>query len=324
MQKVSFKKIETTNNIIINQHLFIMKKVFLAVLLCALSFTGVKAQVVDSLEQNRQQQEMLQQQEKELQKQLKQEQKEQEEQEKAMLKQQKQEQKEQEALEKQQKKEEKQAAKEAKAQRRAEIGRGLSFSIDPALGVGFTSFFTDAASPYYSDNFSLGLTVNVHYPIAKKWDVNIGVGYQMAYHEYYNDIIYDGVNNNFILNDYLTPLNATPHTFIHTFELPITIAHVKTKNDKRSYLYAGLSVGYNIASNFAVSMVQSDNSTSKMYAEPNIANVNKWRLDVIVGWSKSWFLFRPGVQLYFNLLPTYIEGTNGGNPIHELGVKVAL
>ncbi|MCQ2261528.1 MAG: outer membrane beta-barrel protein [Bacteroidales bacterium] len=302
-----------------------MKKVFITMLLCGLTFTGVKAQVVDSLEQNRMQQEMLQQQEKALQKQLEQEEKEKAAQEKAMLKQQKQEQKEQEALEKQQKKEEKQAAKEAKAQRRAEIGRGLSFSIDPALGVGITSIFTEAASPYFSNNFSLGLTANLHYPIAKKWDVNFGVGYQMAYHEYYNDIIYNGDNKDFVLNDYLTPFYATPHTFIHTIEVPITIAHVRTnKEGDRTYLYAGLNVGRNIATDFAVSMVQSDNSTSKMYAEPNIENVNKWRLDVVLGWSESWFLFRSGFQVYFNLLPTYIKGTNDGNPIHEFGIKLSL
>ena len=303
-----------------------MKKTFILTLLFTLGATLAMAQLPDSLQiQNEKyQQEQLRLEQEQEQQRLRFEQ----EQEQLRIEQ---EQEQQKILEEQEQERQKELRQQEKAEKRAQrkerreaIGRKLSFSLDPYVGINLTSRLFQYAEPYYSDGLNLGADFAIHYPLSKKFDINVGVGYRLTAYMFSNNIIYDPNTSDFVFLDYANYYRGAATLGIHSLQFPITISYLKNKNDKNKYYFLGFNVGYNFTSNFGVSQLNSDNKYDSKYTEPNPANLKQWKLDLVLGYNSSWLIFRPTVQIHVNLLPTYIDGTNNGNPIHEIGVTVKL
>ncbi len=270
-------------------------------------------------QQQQEQQELLERQQRQQEAALKQQQKEQEQ----ALKDQEREQKaQQKAQEKEQadllKAQEKKIKKE---QRRAEIGRSWRVSINPLLGIG-TPLSGDYADPYYSDHYQLGGEVELHYAIAKKWDVSIGVGYERRNYTFNNCVTYNLATTEFDLYSTDHALNHKSELSVNSIQVPLRLLHVSESGRE---WYLGLNFGYNMNNSFTYSVLGNDHNYTVDAAlnANNLTNVNKVRLDAMIGWRHKplLWLFNPGVQAYFNLLPTF---TMDGHKMHEFGIVVEL
>ena len=293
-----------------------MKKLFAVIILSVLVMPAAMAQVPDSVIRNQKEQEMLERQRKE---------------QESLQKEQDKIQKEQEQLQRDQERERQKAEKERKRaerkERRAQIGRSTGLSIDPFIGLSFPTRTFKFADPCHHTGFHLGAGVAIHYPLNKKFDFNLGVGYRATLLTYTNDIVYNPATEDFAFRDYDNHYSGYAMSSIHTLQVPITLSYVKKdKNDRNKYFYFGLNIGYNFATQFNVYQLDQGNSYKKVsaFSTENPLNLKNWRCDLLVGVGRSRFLFRPTIQLYFNLLPTYIDGVNNGNPIHEFGLTLSL
>lgn len=310
-----------------------MKKIFTIAFALCLTTGAVMAQSNDSLERAKQQEALQKQQQKEQQELQKQQQKEQadllKEQQKAAEKAQKDQAKaEQKALKDEadrQKREEAKAANEARAeqkklekkQKRAENlaawGRKNHFSIDPFAGLVYSQRSFKGDSPYNSWGVSLGLDVNYHYPIAKRWDFNVGLGYRYTLYSYNHALKFDTTGATVIKKNNYD--GNVPTASVSTIEVPFKLSHVS--KDNKDEIYLGLVPAFNISTSVTYELA---NGTSITNSELKLRN--GFRLDVVLGKQSKWSVFAPGVQAYFNLMPTYVNDLNV--PIHEFGIRLAL
>lgn len=304
-----------------------MKKIFLIATLLMLGAFSASAQVVDTEEQQKQQQALQQQQQLEQQQLLEQQQAEQQklleqqqaEQEKAAKAEQKAQEKEQARIEKEQAKAEAQAKKEAKQQRREELGRGMRFSIDPYLGIADQTRALQRTDIYnLEESYLLGAKVMAYYPISKKWDLAFGLGYRFTFSTFYNSVKPNSDNTDLELYPMMESYHHEAQLSYSAIELPIYL-----RNYNKGY-HIGFNLGYVNTNFFNYNTLNADNTRTDDIADQEMNNMNKFHLNVVLGFDDHWFLFNTGVSLYFNLLPTYVEGTNGNNHLHEFGIIIQL
>lgn len=303
-----------------------MKKFYIFLIAMALTAGTAFAQSNDSIERAKQQEALLKQQQKEQQDLLKQQQKEQEklqrEQQKAEQKAQEERIKEQERLRKEEQKEAEKAAKkeqdrikreQVKAENKAKAeqkkaekkrkreehytawGRRPNFTADPSVSILTDRRFYGKNNYYNSIGGNVGVTFDYHRPIAKRWDFNIGIGFRYAIYCYSHLGI---VGDSITVNSYnVSEKVANTSTIV----LPIKLSHIN-KDNKHGW-YIGATPGVMINKNTPY-------------------NMNRFRLDVAIGTQGRWFIFSPGTEVYFNILPTYKSGS--GNMIHEFGIRFVL
>lgn len=307
-----------------------MKKFYIFLIAMALTAGTAFAQSNDSIERAKQQEALLKQQQKEQQDLLKQQQKEQEklqrEQQKAEQKAQEERIKEQERLRKEEQKEAEKAAKkeqdrikreQVKAENKAKAeqkkaekkrkrqehyqawNRFPNFTADPSVTIlGNRRMYTQN-SFYNSTGANVGITFDYHRPFAKRWDINIGLGYRLTY------LTYSHLFSNSELSDPLTHADFDGKEVSRTFSsilVPIKLSHINKDNDHGWYI--GVVPGFNFGTKAAEG-----------------AKFNKFRLDVAIGTQSRWLIFSPGTEIYFNILPTY---TSGDKKIHEFGIRFIL
>lgn len=287
-----------------------MKRLFIAMAAIVLSAGIAKAQVVDTAAQYQQQ---LQIQQAEAEKAAKEAAREQEriEKEQARIE------RANEKAVKDQQAAEKKARKEARKQ---EFGRGLSFDLD----VNVSLLSTPTSSQYgciasLQDCGNVGVGVSFNYPISKRLDFGFGVGYQFSNYDFNNSLTYAG--------GVLDTISVT-HTLYHRCNLVAGRIMVPLRlimyGKDRGTSYLGLNVGYSIHNVFGV-MQASGNDLNTMESWNNTNIVNPWRLEAVIGSTYGKFLFlRPGTQLYYSLLPTFVKIGDDSSKIHELGLRIHL
>lgn len=288
-----------------------MKKFLIT--LCALAITSIgMAQVVDSTAIKREQQQLLIEQQKQREKeqaelQAKQE-KEAKAAEKALAKEQ---QKEQDKLMEKQKKEAK------RAERREAIGRKGHLSVDADLFVG--SHGLDGERFYSGETSSFGAELVYHYPLRKRWDLNMGAGF------FFNNLT---LLNNASLNathdglDPYTPLSYRHETCAFnypTIEIPIRLAYVSEKNNG---FYLGLRLSYALKATYghtwfdATGDSHADNDEVK-----SGAIINRFGCRLTLGIQEKFLCFAPGYGLFLDLLPTIVPDLQeGSTSIHTFGI----
>lgn len=326
-----------------------MKKFYILLIAMALTAGAAFAQSNDSIERAKQQEALIKQQQKEQQELLEQQRKEQEklmkeqqkaaqkaqeermkeqeriqkEQQKAAQKEQEERVKEQQKLQKEQQKEAEKAAKKeqdrikreqtkaenkAKAEQRkaekkrkreehyAAWGRRPNFTADPYVSIVSARRIYTKNSLYNSVGANVGVTFDYHRPIAKRWDFNIGIGYRYTFLTYSHLF---GKNDSININSFGGEEKSRA---INTVFVPIKLSHINKDNQHGWYI--GIAPGFNFP---------------KLSAED--AKFNQFRVDASIGTQNRWFIFSPGTEVYFNLLPTY---TSGNTKIHEFGIRFVL
>jgi flagellar motor protein MotB len=307
-----------------------MKKFYILLIAMAITAGTAFAQSNDSIERAKQQEALLKQQQKEQQELLQQQQKEQErlqkEQQKAAQKAQEERMKEQQKLQKEQQKEAEKAAKkeqdrikreQTKAENKAKAeqkkaerkrkreehyaawNRRPNFTADPSVAILADRLIYTKNSFYNSIGANVGVTFDYHRPIAKRWDFNVGIGYRFTY------LTYSHLFSSAELDAGLTRESFNGNEESRTFStvmVPIKISHINKDNNHGWYL--GVAPGFNFGTKNASS-----------------AKFNKFRCDLAIGTQSRWFIFSPGTEVYFNLLPTY---TSGDTKIHEFGIRFVL
>lgn len=284
-----------------------MKKLYTLLFALILSAGATYAQNDDELlkKQQQEQQELLQQQQKEQERLQKQQQKEEErlakDQAKAKEEAAK---KEQERIKREQtreqnaiRQEQKKAAKKAKRQENyAKWNRKPSFTADPSATILTDRRIYGTNNLFNAVGFNVGIVIDYHRPIAKRWDANIGLGYR--YTNYFYSHLDAGVSG----------FDGKEHTrSYNSIILPLKLSHIGKDNDHGWYL--GLTPGLNFGFNKAL---------------PNAAKFNQFRCDVAIGTQSRWLIFSPGMEVYFNLLPTYTTNAQQEGNIHEFGIRFSL
>lgn len=325
-----------------------MKKFYILLIAMALTAGTAFAQSNDSIERAKQQEALIKQQQKEQQELLEQQRKEQEklmkeqqkaaqkeqeermkeqeriqkEQQKAAQKEQEERVKEQQKLQKEQQKEAEKAAKkeqdrikreQTKAENKAKAeqkkaekkrkrqehyaawNRHPNFTADPSVSILTDRRIFGKNNYYNSMGGNIGVTFDFHRPIAKRWDFNIGIGFRYSIYWYsHMGIIGDSITVKSYNVDEKTAKTGT-------IVLPIKLSHINKDNSHGWYIGAIPGVIINKTTPY---------------------DMNRFRLDVAIGTQSRWFIFSPGTEVYFNLLPTYKSGS--GNMIHEFGIRFVL
>lgn len=310
-----------------------MKKL-IALLACTALCAPIWAQI-DSATIQRQQQELLQQQQKEQQDLIRQQQKEQEqqlkqqqkEQEKQLKEQAREQQREQEAL---QAKQEKQLRK---AERRESHDRSFYLSIDPYAGNTINSNFRVKNDPYHSGSgfwrgyrgdFLCGADIIAHMPLNKHWNFDLGLGYGLNRFAYTNDVIFDSISNGIVLKptSELVPTEIQYNGWLHHIEMPLLLSRCSTRGDSTwKENFFGVILGYNYAANFRT-RYWDDNGDKVVTDNINMLKAfNKYEAKFVLGTMEKTFIFAPGSYIYLNLIPTYVDNNH---KVYELGFVYKL
>ena len=161
-----------------------MKKLYILLFALLFSAGAVYAQNDDELlkKQQQEQQELLKQQQKEQERLAKEQAKEQE---KAAKEEQDRVKREQAKKENDMRKKQKEAEKKAKRQENyAKWGRKPSFTADPNATILTDRRFYGTNNLFNAVGYNLGVVIDYHRPIAKRWDCNIGLGYRFTNYYY--------------------------------------------------------------------------------------------------------------------------------------------
>lgn len=281
-----------------------MKKFYILLVALALGASTVYAQSDDEI---RRQQEALQKEQQDL---LKQQQREQEElakqqareearmqkeqqkaQEQEIKKEQDRQKREQAKAENEARKAQKAAEKKAKrAEHYAQWGRKPGFTADPYAGGIISRRMYGQNSLHNAVGANLGVDFQYHRPIARHWDCNIGLGYRYSMYAYSHLL---GASTDFSGKEEV--LNQS------TIVVPMKLAHISKDNQHGWYL--GLTPSFSFGD-----------------AHLN-AEFRHFRCDLSFGTQSRWLIFAPGMEVYFNLVPSYAVGDA---KIHEVGVRFSL
>lgn len=285
-----------------------MKKIYILLVAMALSAGTVFAQSDDEIQ--RQQEALQKQQQKEQQDLLKQQQKEQEQLQKQQAKEEARLQKEaeqarqdeikkeQDRQKREQAKAESEARKEAKAAEKkakraehyAQWGRKPGFTADPYAGALISRRMYVQNSLYNAVGCNLGVDFQYRRPIARHWDFNVGLGYRYSMYCYSHLL---GSATDFNGKEEIRNMG--------TVVVPIKLAHIN--KDNQHGWYVGVTPGINLGK------------------DDVRVDFNTFRCDITLGTQNRWLIFAPGMEVFFNLLPSYGAGVQ---KIHEVGVRFSL
>lgn len=310
-----------------------MKK-FIVILACVALSSPIWAQI-DSATIQRQQQQLLEQQQKEQQDLIKQQQKDQEKQLKEQQKEQEKQLKEQ-AREQQREQEEllaKQAKQLKKAERRESHDRRFYLSVDPYMGYTINSNFRDKNNPYHSGSmfwrgyrgdFVCGADLMAHMPLNKHWNFDLGVGYGLNRFAYTNDVNFDTNSNALVLKPQadLVATEIQYNGWLHHIEVPLLLSRCSTKGDtnwKESFF--GVIIGYNTQANFRTRQWDANNDKVVSDNTNMLQAFNKYEAKVVLGTMEKTFIFAPGSYIYLNVLPTYVDPNH---KVYEFGLVYKL
>ena len=222
----------------------------------------------------------------------------------------------------------KQEKKQKKAERKAEIGRGVRLSVDPFYAMTLNTGWQDRAELYHSGSMLgrdyrgdivWGADLMLHFPLSKSWNFNLGAGYRWTRFAYTNNVLFNPATTALELATTFQPLETRSNLLLQTITVPIYFAHVDSDNKKE--LFFGVELGYNYKADFNYKQLQSNSEWNTTTTPDAIGLFNQYRCDVTIGTGEKLFIFNPGTRLYFNILPTY---TADGGRIHEFGLVYSL
>lgn len=312
-----------------------MKRTF--VLLVGILIASLGYAQVDSATIQRQQEELMRQQQLEQQQLMEQQQKEQERLEKEQLKAQEAEQKaQQKAQEKELKDQAKEQAKEQaalqakqekqlkKAERRESITRNVYFSLDPYFGYNVNTNFLNKRDPYHSGSmfwrgyrgdFLVGGDVDLHIPLRKHLNLDFGVGYGLNRYAYTNEIDYDAANNTIVTCANADAFEVQYNGYAHHLEVPLMLSFTG-KDSTWNETYLGVRVGYTFKGTYRERSWDASNNVQLTPDVDMLKCFNQYQLKIVFGHQTKAFIFSPGWEIYFNVLPTYVDQSTS---VREIG-----
>ena len=220
----------------------------------------------------------------------------------------------------------KQMKQAKKAERRERIGRKGRLAIAPAIGFGTWSF--DETQLYFGANFALAANATWHQPIARKWNLDFGLGYQWNEMMMYNNAIFNEATQ--LLEPYTPQTWGREENYFSysTIELPLLLGRVFQDG---SELYLGLRLGYRFLASYHRDFFVEENGllddedtdTPVGFGKNN--QLNRFSCKVVLGTEDNGFLFAPGCELYFDLVPTMRQFPSGQQVfMNEWGVRINL
>lgn len=214
-------------------------------------------------------------------------------------------------------------AKAAKKQARQEwyekIGRRPRLLIDVPVGLGTNDKCFSMADEHYGYTFDLGASLLWTHPVARRWDLQAGLGLQYHGFHFDNSVRYDAATEAMVPQPLDGWRNFQSGTMRVDLMVPLHITHVSRDLTE---VYLGLNLGYNLLNAFVYSRTGADGQleTDNDISVRNLKALNPWRLEVALGFSKRFGIMTDGVELYLNLLPSW----RTGNAMHEFGVRISL
>ena len=208
-------------------------------------------------------------------------------------------------------------------------GRKGSVTFDP----GVTLFFARTASARQNLCNGFGFNANAeliyHHPLSSKVDITGGIGYRYSRHIFDHDIYFDGMDVRLNPGD---GMRSIPSLTSHTVYLPIRMTLVvpstnpfpKPASVTATEWYIGIAPGLSVASQFSFRHVEADGSVSDNHTTDKVQSRNNFRLDLLLGYDHRWLIFATGLELYFNIIPTFKEGVETTAQIHEFGLRLHL
>lgn len=210
-----------------------------------------------------------------------------------------------------------------RAERRAAIGRKGRLCIDPAVSYAFNKRLVGRSSLFNALGPNVSLTVSYHLPIAKRLDFVFGTGYRFDLMAYDHTVLYDPSAGRFVPAPTQLYKGRSPMLTTHIIQIPLSLAFVP-KGDRPEW-YVGLVPGFAVANKFAYSELNASGKSTTAQKERNAFEaLNRFRCDLVVGEQSRAAFLSPGVQLFFNLVPTYVKGVEEEGRIHEFGLRLTL
>lgn len=220
----------------------------------------------------------------------------------------------------------KQIKKAQKAERRELIGRKGRLAIAPYVGYGTWSL--DESALYYGGNFSVGIGAAWHHPIAPKWNLNLGLNYQWNQMQMYNHATFDEASQ--LLTPHIPTTWGREDNYFgySTVELPMFLARVFQDG---SEVYFGLRLGVRVLASYHRDyfvdnngeLDDEDDNTPVAFGKGN--QLNRLSCKLVVGTEEKGFLFAPGCEAYFDLIPAIRQMPQGQKCfINEWGVRINL
>lgn len=221
---------------------------------------------------------------------------------------------------------EREARAEAKAAKRQarkewykEIGRRPRLLLDVPVGLGSNTKLLSMADEHHGYCYDLGISALWTHPIARRWDLQAGLGVQYRSFNFANSVRYDATTQTMVPQTLDGWRNFSSSTMRVDLMVPLHITHVSKRLNE---VYLGLNVGYNLLNAFVYSRVDANGqlAPNDTLSERNLKALNPWRLEVAVGFGKRIGIMTDGVELYLNLLPSW----RSGDAMHEFGIRISL
>lgn len=215
-------------------------------------------------------------------------------------------------------------AKAAKRLARKELmGRGLRIMADVPVVLPVNSYTFRQSDPFCYEGFAIGANALVSYPLMRHWDVAGGIGYRIQSYRFFNSVRYN--ETTFLFEG--QPLdgwrNYNSSILIHNVMVPIHLTYLTTEMTE---IYFGVNLGLKLMSKFTYSRMGMNDSWVKndSLQVNGLENLNIFKAEVVLGVSWQRFVFSPGVELFFNLIPVFKQELEGVPRIYEFGMTLSL
>lgn len=210
--------------------------------------------------------------------------------------------------------------------------------VDSADEIGYSSKVYLSINPYgniggairgggssllNASNVEPGVNFDIHIPVSKKCDIDLGVGYIFSIMQYQYPLVLDAQSR---------PVFGMPESFYsmdysmmyrHIIQVPLSVSVVTPEREVRWSF--GVAPGYVLGSRLDYSAYNPVTDVTTKERAYDLDFINRFRCEFFFGMQgRASKLIYPGCQLYINLAPTYIYGLEDRGRIHEFGIRIIL
>lgn len=214
--------------------------------------------------------------------------------------------------------------KARREQRKAEIGRGLRWEFAPAVGLGGNTYLGHRGDAYSHHSFDFGGALLVHWPLSRRFDLSIGLGFRLTHIALHNSVQFDTASGQFVGYDLTGWRGYRNWTTDRSIYVPLRV-NVVTNQDYSVYL--GLNLAYRMGNTFTYERMAENDIWTPVdeLAMSNIETLGQWRIEVAVGMTYPlWWILRWGWEVYYSLTPTFDTSIPHAPTTHEFGIRLNL
>ncbi len=218
----------------------------------------------------------------------------------------------------------KEARRVKREQRKAEIGRGLRFELAPNLGISGNTYLGHRGDAYSHHSFDIGGALLMHWPLSRRFDLSIGLGYRLTHTALHNSVQFDTASGQLVGYDLTGWRGYRNWTTDRSIYVPMRV-NVVTNQDYSVYL--GLNLAYRLGNTFTYERMAENDTWTPVdeLAMNNIETLGHWRIEVAVGMTYPlWWILRWGWEVYYSLTPTFNTSLPNVPTTHEFGLRLNL